>query len=95
MELTADWSTVSSGDSGDGDHKSTRTISDSSEVWKHTTGTTPARSRVWRVRWVIASEIEQVLELRRTKVEAGQTVVSLEACQLGSDCLNVSRGHTT
>lgn len=47
-----------------------RTVSDPSEVWEYTARAAAARCRMRRVHWIVASEIEQVLKLRRTKVEA-------------------------
>jgi hypothetical protein len=52
------------------DHDAILTVSDPSKVWKYTTCAASARRRIRRVRWVVASKIEQVLKLRGTKVEA-------------------------
>lgn len=55
----------------------TLTIAYATQVWKHTATICPARSGSRRLTGVVASQEEEILELRRSKVETRQSVVSL------------------
>ena len=53
------------------------TIADVSHEGQHATGSSAAWFGKWRLARVIASEIEEILELRRGKSECGECIVAL------------------
>ena len=62
-----------------------RTIADLAKIWQHTVRTRAARCSERGLAGVVPGEEEQVLELRRPKVEGREAIVALHGV-----CMSVS-----
>ena len=56
-------------------------IPNAPKIRQHAFGIAATRRSEWWMAWVIPCEVEQVLELGWTKVEAGKSIVTLGSTQ--------------